>query len=246
MKSVFWAVLVFAAIYLFLSEGVAPLTERLTGTAAPLPASLVLLYGSMTGLGILLFLSVNEERWRRFLEPIQSFLREADHPSAVRRWMRKAFLGGTPLALALWAYARAAALPDPPADPPGIHFTQPEKYSKLSNPVEPTEENIRQGGILYTRNCAPCHGDGQDGSGIFARAWQPRPANFRDVGTIQMLQENYLFWRIKEGGPGVPRGSIEYRSAMPVWGPVLKDDEIWKIILYEYRASGTKPREMSE
>jgi mono/diheme cytochrome c family protein len=91
------------------------------------------------------------------------------------------------------------------------------------------------------QNCAMCHGDALDGNGIFARAWQPRPANFRDTGTIAQLDENYVFWRIKEGGPGVPRGSIEYRSSMPIWDGVLGDDEIWKIIMFEYTNAGVKP-----
>ncbi|KKM03987.1 hypothetical protein LCGC14_1768980, partial [marine sediment metagenome] len=45
-----------------------------------------------------------------------------------------------------------------------------------------------------------CHGDSQDGNGLFARVWQPKPSNFRDSGTIAQLDENYLFWRITEGG----------------------------------------------
>jgi mono/diheme cytochrome c family protein len=91
------------------------------------------------------------------------------------------------------------------------------------------------------KNCAMCHGDALDGDGLFARAWQPAPANFRDSGTIAQLDENYLYWRIKEGGPGVPKGSIEYRSAMPVWDGVLTDDQIWKIIMFEYTNAGVKP-----
>ena len=86
-----------------------------------------------------------------------------------------------------------------------------------------------------------CHGDAQDSKGLFSRAWQPKPANFRDEGTIAQLPENYLFWRIKEGGPGVPKGSIEYRSVMPVWDGVLTDEQIWKVIMFEYVNSGKKP-----
>ena len=115
------------------------------------------------------------------------------------------------------------------------------KYLDVKNPLPWTDANIREGGILYMQNCAMCHGDALDGKGIFARAWQPGPANFRDSGTIGTVDENYVFWRIKEGGPGVPKGSIEYRSSMPVWDGVLSDDEIWKIIMFEYTNAGVKP-----
>jgi mono/diheme cytochrome c family protein len=69
----------------------------------------------------------------------------------------------------------------------------------------------------------------------------PRPANFRDDGTIAQLDENYVFWRIKEGYEGLPVGSMRYRSAMPPWREVLTDEQIWKIIMFEYTNAGKRP-----
>ena len=40
--------------------------------------------------------------------------------------------------------------------------------------------------------------------GPAARGFNPPPANFSDPTTIAMLQESYLFWRIKKGGVGLP------------------------------------------
>lgn len=236
-----WAALIFGATYAFFEYGVAPLTGRLTGTAAPLPSSLVLLYTGMVGVAILLYFSVHEDRWRAFVRPVIDFLHDTRPPSAIKRAARTGLLVLIPVAVGARTYVRATARSEPPADPPGIHFTLPNKYIAVQNPLPWTEDNIREGGILYTKNCAMCHGDAQDGSGLFARAWQPRPANLRDTGTIAQLDENYLYWRIKEGGPALPKGSIEYRSAMPVWEGVLTDDEIWKIIMFEYTNAGVKP-----
>ena len=234
VPSVAWAALVFGAFYALLEYGMGPLTKLMTGNAAPLPSSLVLMYPGMTAAAILLYLSVREDRWREFVGPIAAFLWK---PS----YARMTVLAIAPLLAGVFAYARASAPPDPPADPPGIHFSLPNKYVSVENPLPWSEENIREGGIHYTRYCAMCHGDAQDGTGMFARAWQPKPANFRDSGTIAQLDENYLFWRIKEGGRGAPKGSIEYRSAMPAWDGVLTDDQIWKIILFEYTSAGVKP-----
>ncbi len=238
------AALIFVMLYAFFRYGIAPLTGMLTDTYAPLPSSLVLMYTGMAALAILLYVSVQEERWRDFIGPIVDFLREPE-PTPARRNARTATLVLIPLLIGGQAYLRASAEPEPPADPPGIHFNLPNKYIDFENPFGKFEqwkaEDIREGGILYTRNCAMCHGDAQDGNGLFARVWQPKPSNFRDSGTIAQLDENYLFWRISEGGPGVPKGSIEYRSAMPVWGGVLTDEEIWKIIMFEYTNAGVMP-----
>jgi mono/diheme cytochrome c family protein len=241
IPSFVWAVLIFGTFYAFFQYGVAPLTEALTGTSAPLPSSLVWMYASMVALAILLYFSVQEERWRDFTRPVIDFLRDPTPPSAVRRVARQATLILIPLLFGWQGYRRLSEEAEAPADPPGIHFNLPQKYVSIENPLPWTPENIREGGILYTRNCAMCHGDAQDGNGLFARALQPGPANFLDTGTIAQLDENYLYWRIKEGGPGLPKGSIEYRSAMPVWDAVLSDDEIWKIIMFEYTNAGVQP-----
>ncbi len=226
VPSVIWALLVFGGFWAFLEFGVPMFT-------APLPSSLTMMYVGMTLLGILLYLSVTEDRWAAFIEPIEAFLRKSS-PA------RNVLLAVIPLGLGYLAYARAAATPDPPGDPPGVHFNLPGKYVSVENPLPWTAENIREGGVLYMQNCAMCHGDALDGNGIFARAWQPRPANFRKE-TIDAVDENYVFWRIKEGGPGVPKGSIEYRSTMPIWDGVLSDEQIWKIIMFEYTNAGVKP-----
>ncbi len=241
IPSIVWALLVLGASYAGLDYGVAPLTRALTGTRAPLPSSLVWMYAGMVALAILLYVSVEEERWRSFVRPILDFLRDSRPPSAARRVARRAALVLVPLVAGWRGYSRVAVESEPPADPPGIHFSLPNKYIRIENPLPWTEQNIREGGVLYTKNCAMCHGDAQEGNGLFARAWQPRPANFRDSGTIAQLDENYLYWRIKEGGAGLTKGSIEYRSAMPVWEGVLTDDEIWKIIMFEYSAAGVEP-----
>jgi len=55
--------------------------------------------------------------------------------------------------------------------------------------------------------------------------------------------DNYVFWRIKEGGPGLPTESTPWDSAMPAWKDDLKDDEIWKIIMGEYDTAGVMPRQ---
>lgn len=241
MPSAVRALLILVGFYVLFEYGVAPLTGVVTGIPAPLPSSLTLMYTGMIALAILLYYSVREEAWHDFLQPVLDYLRTPSAASPARRRSRGAILLLVPLLAGWQGYQRMAVRAEPPADPPGIHFSLPNQYGSIRNPLPWAEENIREGGILYTENCAMCHGDSQDGNGLFARAWQPKPANFRDTGTIAQLDENYLYWRIKEGGPGLPKGSIEYRSAMPVWDGVLTDEQIWKIIMFEYTNAGVVP-----
>ena len=241
VPSVIWAGLVFALLYVFFEYGIAPLTGALTDTAAPLPSSLVLMYTGMAALAILLYLSIQEERWQAFQQPVIDFLGDPGRLSPTGRVARMALLVCLPLGLGWKAYVWGSGQTDPPVDPPGVHFSLPGKYLEVKNPLPWTEANIRQGGLLYMQNCAVCHGDALDGNGLFARAWQPWPGNFTESGSIAQLDENYVFWRIKEGAPGIPKGMIGYRSAMPAWDGVLTDEQIWKTIIFVYTNVGVTP-----
>ena len=66
------------------------------------------------------------------------------------------------------------------------------------------------------------------------------------AGTIPMLRETYLFWRIAKGGPGLPEEGGPWESAMPAWDKFLKEDEIWDAILFLYDYNGRSPRGREE
>jgi len=101
---------------------------------------------------------------------------------------------------------------------------------------------VTEGGTVFFEICHYCHGDQLNGLGMFSHAFNPTPANFIDPGTIAMLQESFLFWRVAKGGPGLPNESTPWSSAMPPWEEHLTTDEIWKVILFEYWYTGWHPR----
>jgi hypothetical protein len=103
-------------------------------------------------------------------------------------------------------------------------------------------KHVTEGGTIFFENCHYCHGDQLNGLGMFSHAFNPTPANFIDPGTIAMLQESFLFWRVAKGGPGLPNESTPWSSAMPPWEEHLTTDEIWKVILFEYWYTGWHPR----
>jgi len=107
-------------------------------------------------------------------------------------------------------------------------------------------KHVTEGGTVFFENCHYCHGDQLNGIGMFSHAFNPTPANFIDPGTIAMLQESFLFWRVAKGGPGLPNESTPWSSAMPPWEEHLTTDEIWKVILFEYWYTGWHPRTFDE
>ncbi len=104
------------------------------------------------------------------------------------------------------------------------------------------EKNLFEGRALYAMNCRPCHGDSVAGDGPMADGFKLRPINFTDNGTIETIVEGYTFWRVANGGPGLPTEATPWDSAMPVWKLSLTEEERWKIILAEYDLAGKTPR----
>ncbi len=96
-----------------------------------------------------------------------------------------------------------------------------------------TEKILYEGRTLYQFNCRPCHGDKVDGNGPMADGFRLRPIDFTDNGTLETIVEGYIFWRVRNGGPGLPPEATPWNSAMPIWKKDLTDDQIWMIIMAE-------------
>lgn len=105
------------------------------------------------------------------------------------------------------------------------HAVIPADYAGLTNPIAPTTESLARGESIYTAQCAVCHGDGGMGDGPAGQALDPAPAPV--AHTSQMLGDDYLFWRISEGGSTTP-----FNSAMPSFKNVLSKQERWDVINY--------------
>ncbi len=220
------------------------------GIRPPAPASVIRLYMTVVLLATLIYVSADSDSWRNFVRPIRSTLMD---PS--RRTLRYALMVVVPLLLGYYAYTQAAARPQAPPELRAVHPAPPDtvqfrgkpiNISGAENPLRKDQANFKKhvaaGGETYIRNCMYCHGDNLDGQGHFAKGFNPPPANFQDPGTIAMLQEAYLFWRITKGGPGLPKESTPWNSVMPAWEDRLTEEQIWQVIMYLYDATGQQPR----
>lgn len=104
--------------------------------------------------------------------------------------------------------------PDPPAE-----------YAGKSNPKAGNAAAAEAGKATFVANCASCHGESGKGDGPAGGALNPAP---QDLSALREgLSDAYLFWRISEGGILEP-----FRSAMPAWGNLLDEDQIWEIITF--------------
>ena len=105
----------------------------------------------------------------------------------------------------------------------------PAPYAAASSSIPADADSLARGEVIFSTNCASCHGDGGMGDGPAAAALDPAPAPI--AHTSQMMGDDYLFWRISEGG-------LPFNTAMPVWKETLDEQARWDVINY-VRALGS-------
>jgi mono/diheme cytochrome c family protein len=246
----FWqAVVLLVGAYVLLRYGLVHLPPLLGVASAPVPRSVLWQYMLTVLVGVLLYVSADEERWRRFREPLHLLLVDPG-----KRPLRLTLGVLVPLAVGLLTYRGMSAAAGAPPSLRSVHPAPPGQITfrgetlrleGLENPLHHSgshETHLADGARVYVQNCVPCHGDRLDGEGHYGHAFNPLPADFTSNGTIAQLTESYVFWRIAKGGPGLPKEGAPWNSAMPAWEPFLTADEIWAVILYLYEQTGWTPR----
>jgi hypothetical protein len=239
-----WAVAWWVGIYVLLRFGF----------SAPIPASVVSLYMGIVSIAILAYVSSSQDRRDEVSGPLVRFMTDKRYT---------VLLAVTVVAIPALAAANVYVKMNVPLEPPffarTVHPASPSEITvrdkpinldtgenpfaplETSNPAE-FRKHVENGRRIYYQNCVYCHGDNLAGNGMFVHALDPIPTNFTDQGTIAMLRDTFLFWRIAKGGPGLPEEGGPWASAMPAWEKFLKEEEIWEVILFLYDFTGQKPR----
>lgn len=243
-----WAVLWFAGLWVLLDFGF----------AVPVPRSVVQLYLGIALLSLLAFVSADQERLERTTRPVIAFLTER----RFQPYLVAAVVAIPTLAMAN-LYFGMTAPPSEPAYGRTLHPEPPDQIMVHDRPVNlVTAENpyrrlersdpeafarhVENGRRIYYENCFYCHGDTMRAEGLYAEALNPIPTNFWSAGTIEQLQESFLFWRIAKGGPGMPPAGAPWDSAMPAWERFLTEEEMWDVVLFLYDFTGRRPRARHE
>src|SRR5215210_2762938 len=224
------------------------------GFTAPIPASVISIYMGIVTIAILAYVSSSEERREQVSGLLVRFITEKRYT---------ALLALTVVAIPALAAANVYVKMNVPLQPPlfsrTVHPASPSEITvhdkkidldatdnpfralETSNPDE-FRKHVESGRQVYYRNCVFCHGDNLASTGMFVHGLDPLPTNFTDAGTIPMLRETYLFWRIAKGGPGLPEEGGPWDTAMPAWEKFMKEEEMWDAVLFLYDFTGRRPR----
>ena len=234
----------------------------------PVPWTLLITYMMLWTIGTFLYVSQDPDTFAEFRKPIVKTV-VGDYKMA-----RIIVFTALPLLVGFGTYKSLEPKFDEPVELRTVHPAPPAttkvhgksyKLEGLQNPFRTDEQDnykdsfpfldaekheymkaVTEGGTIFFQNCHYCHGDQLNGLGMFSHVFNPTPANFVDPGTIAMLRESFLFWRVAKGGPGLPNESTPWSSAMPPWEEHLNTEEIWKVILFEYWYTGWHPRTFDE
>jgi mono/diheme cytochrome c family protein len=91
---------------------------------------------------------------------------------------------------------------------------------KVNNPIQASEENLLRGMLIYSMNCAQCHGEPTRKRTLGDGEYPPAPQFTNDPPD---MPDHQSYWIIKHG--------IRY-TAMPAWRKMLSEDDIWKVTTF--------------
>ncbi len=224
------------------------------GFTVPIPASVVMMYMAIATIAILAYVTSSADRREQVSGPIVDLIVSEKHRlalAAVALVIPTLAATGVFVRMSQPAEAPFFARTVHPGSPAEISFNDakidldtgenPYRVLETTNP-EAFKTHVEAGRKVYYQNCHFCHGDDLAGTGMFVHGLDPIPTNFADQGTIPMLTETFLFWRIAKGGPGLPDEGGPWASAMPAWEKFLTEEQIWDVILFVYDFNGRKPR----
>ncbi len=117
------------------------------------------------------------------------------------------------------------------ASGPTPQVSTPAAASGQKNPVKPTEKSQARAKVIYTMDCAVCHGDNGNGKSDLATSMQLTLDDWTDPKTLAAKSDQDLFKIIRNG-----------KDKMPPEDPSrAKDDEVWNLVIYIRNLSKGQP-----
>jgi mono/diheme cytochrome c family protein len=219
----------------------------------PVPRSLLFMYLFFILVVALLVLTSSPGGMEGLLRPLEAFFNDTR-----LRGLRNVVLALLPLVAGVMTYLSMGGGTGLPVEARRVHTAPPRfirAYGKtfnlqtLRNPLREVEKSdpaafrslVREGGVVYFKNCLYCHGALLGGRGHLSAGMNPKPLPFAGRNTIAQLREAYLFWRIVKGGAGLPAEAAPWDSVMPAWEGMLHEEDVWKVILFLYDFTGNRP-----
>lgn len=105
---------------------------------------------------------------------------------------------------------------------------------KVTNPIQPTEQNLVDGAEIYAFKCAQCHGDPANPQSKLADTLNPPPPQF--MSDRPDMPENQNYYIIVHG---------VRLTGMPGWKDALTNDQIWKVVTFLSHMDNLPPKAKS-
>lgn len=160
-------------------------------------------------------------------------------------FIRGIIVGAIVVAAGVYGYARLGLLDlradqDPSAWEERLAGTAMDESTERhapqqKNPLPATAENLLAGARLYREKCSDCHGSPVNPNSDYGRSFYPRVPQFMKQAPDMPDHEN--FYLIKHG--------VRW-TAMPAWGKIMTDSEIWQVVLVLNRFEKLPPGVMEE
>jgi len=97
----------------------------------------------------------------------------------------------------------------------------PDEVVGQKNPFPSDKGALAEGKKVYKKNCMKCHGPSGKGDGASAGSLQIELPDFSDKSITMEETDGAWFWKVRVG-----------QFEMPPFQLALKDDQIWKAIIY--------------
>lgn len=113
------------------------------------------------------------------------------------------------------------------------HWMSPKGEAEKPNLIKSDAASIERGKESYTTLCSACHGATAMGDGAAGAALNSKPTNLKAMSGGH--PDGDFAWKIANG-----------RGAMPAWGSVLKEDQIWDLVNYiqDFKNDGSAMKKM--
>ncbi|MGH9728408.1 MAG: c-type cytochrome [Candidatus Acidiferrales bacterium] len=106
---------------------------------------------------------------------------------------------------------------------------------KIADPIQPTEQNLVDGALIYAAKCAQCHGDAANTKSKLAETLSPPPPQFFGDDRPDM-PENQNYYITLHG---------VRLTGMPGWKNALTDEQIWKVVTFLSHLDNLPPKAKS-
>ena len=88
----------------------------------------------------------------------------------------------------------------------------PSAAKKMLNPVPPSEESIENGLLLYSSQCAMCHGKSGAGDGDMAPKLGVQVPDLTDPARMKARTDGELYYELSEGHEKMPGNKERLRE----------------------------------